>query len=189
MLIDYSILFVVALMPIVSLILVVQQNPYHALVIRAILGAVATLIYAVLGAADVALTEAMVGTLLAVALYIIAVRSSQVLRLGVLGGEKTNGLDDHQEAGFNRVISGIKEVIDRYYLHLELVEYPDLRTLKQAMAANEIHGMCVYSNRIAVPGQSYMISFRVSRLFEIFSQEFEIPKVYLTFSGTEDPKH
>ncbi len=189
MLIDYSILFIVALMPIVSLILVVQKNPYHALVIRAILGAVATLVYAVLGAPDVALTEAMVGTLLAVALYIIAVRSSQVMRLGILGGMETNGVNDHQEAGFNSVLAGIKEVIDRYYLRLELIEYPDLRALKQAMTANEIHGMCVYSNRLAVPGQKYMIALRVSRLFEIFSQESQVPKVYLTFAGSEDQKH
>jgi putative multicomponent Na+:H+ antiporter subunit B len=43
---------------------------------------VAALIYALLGAADVALTEALVGTLLSTTLYAVALRSSMVLRLG-----------------------------------------------------------------------------------------------------------
>lgn len=188
MLIDYSILFIVALMPVVSLILVLQKNPYHALVIRAILGAVATLAYAVLGAADVALTEAMVGTLLAVALYIIAVHSSQVMRLGVLSGTEMYGDNEQQDPGFNSVITDIREVVERYYLRLELIEYPDLRTLKQAMKANEIHGMCIPSTRIALPVQKFMISFRVFRLFEIFSQDFQVSKVSLSFAVSEDKK-
>ena len=75
---------IVALLPLVSLMLVFQTNPYQALVVRAILGAVAALVYAVLGGADVALTEALVGTMLAITLYVVAVRSSLVVRLGVL---------------------------------------------------------------------------------------------------------
>jgi putative multicomponent Na+:H+ antiporter subunit B len=75
---------IIALLPLAALMLVLEVNPYHALVIRAILGAVAALVYAVLGAADVALTEALVGTMLAITLYVIAVRSSLVMRLGIL---------------------------------------------------------------------------------------------------------
>jgi uncharacterized MnhB-related membrane protein len=72
------------LLPIAAAILVFEPNPYHALVIRGILGAISALIYAVLGAADVALTEALVGAFLATMLYMVAVRSSLVLRLGVV---------------------------------------------------------------------------------------------------------
>ncbi len=54
-----------ALLPIAASMVVFQVNPYHALVIGGILGAIAALVYTVLGAADVALTEALVGTLLA----------------------------------------------------------------------------------------------------------------------------
>jgi putative multicomponent Na+:H+ antiporter subunit B len=82
---DDSYLYViVALLPLSACMLVFQTNPYHALVIRGILGAVAALVYAVLGAADVALTEALVGTMLAITLYAVAVRSSLIMKLGIL---------------------------------------------------------------------------------------------------------
>lgn len=77
-------LFIVALLPLTALFTVLQKQPYAALVSRGILGAVAVLLYAVMGAPDVALTEALVGTLLTVILYAITVRSTQVLRLGML---------------------------------------------------------------------------------------------------------
>ncbi|MEB3273464.1 MAG: hydrogenase subunit MbhD domain-containing protein [Prochlorothrix sp.] len=74
---------IVFLLPLTALMTVSQVNPYHALVIRGILGAVAALVYALFGAADVALTEALVGTMLSITLYAVAVRSSLTLRLGV----------------------------------------------------------------------------------------------------------
>jgi putative multicomponent Na+:H+ antiporter subunit B len=73
---------ITALLPLTAILLVGQSNPYQTLVLRGILGAVAALIYALLGAADVALTEALVGTLLSTTLYAVALRSSMVLRLG-----------------------------------------------------------------------------------------------------------
>lgn len=73
---------ITALLPLTAILLVGQSNPYQSLVLRGILGAVAALIYALLGAADVALTEALVGTLLSTTLYAVALRSSMVLRLG-----------------------------------------------------------------------------------------------------------
>ena len=75
---------IAVLLPISASMLVFQTNPYNALVMRGILGAVSALVYTVLGAADVALTEALVGAFLATMLYAVAVRSSLVLRLGVV---------------------------------------------------------------------------------------------------------
>ena len=72
---------ITALLPLTALLLVSQENPYQTLVLRGILGSVATLIYALLGAPDVALTEALVGTLLSTTLYAVALRSSMALRL------------------------------------------------------------------------------------------------------------
>lgn len=72
---------ITALLPLTAVLLVSQSNPYQTLVLRGILGSVATLIYALLGAPDVALTEALVGTLLSTTLYAIALRSSMALRL------------------------------------------------------------------------------------------------------------
>ena len=72
---------IAALLPLTALLLVGQSNPYQSLILRGILGGVASLLYALLGAADVALTEALVGTLLSTTLYAVALRSSMVLRL------------------------------------------------------------------------------------------------------------
>lgn len=72
---------ITALLPLTAVLLVSQGNPYQTLVLRGILGSVATLLYALLGAPDVALTEAMVGTLLSTTLYAVALRSSMALRL------------------------------------------------------------------------------------------------------------
>lgn len=77
-------LVIVALLPLTALLTVIQTRPYFALVSRGIMGAVAVLLYATLGAPDVALTEALVGTLLTIILYAVAVRSSLVLRQGCL---------------------------------------------------------------------------------------------------------
>jgi putative multicomponent Na+:H+ antiporter subunit B len=72
---------ITALLPLTAVLLVSQGNPYQTLVLRGILGSVATLLYGLLGAPDVALTEALVGTLLSTTLYAVALRSSMVLRL------------------------------------------------------------------------------------------------------------
>lgn len=72
---------ITALFPLTAILLVSQKNPYQTLVLRGILGSVATLLYALLGAPDVALTEALVGTLLSTTLYAVALRSAMALRL------------------------------------------------------------------------------------------------------------
>ena len=78
------IIAIAALLPLMAVLLVLQTNPYQALVIRGILGAIAALVYALFGAADVALTEALVGTMLSITLYAIAVRSSMTIRVGII---------------------------------------------------------------------------------------------------------
>lgn len=73
---DVVTIAIVALMPLTAVLLIMQTNPYRALIVRGVLGALAALIYALFGAADVALTEALVGTLLSMTLYAIAIRSA-----------------------------------------------------------------------------------------------------------------
>jgi putative multicomponent Na+:H+ antiporter subunit B len=85
---DSYIYIITALLPLAASMVVLQVNPYYALVIRGILGAVAALVYTVLGAADVALTEALVGTLLAVTLYAVAVR---IVLSSAFGGDRGRG--------------------------------------------------------------------------------------------------
>ena len=89
------ILPITALLPLTAILLVAQGDPYQTLVLRAILGSVATLLYALLGAPDVAITEALVGTLLSTTLYAVALRSSMVLHLLVCGSERPSR-DDQQ---------------------------------------------------------------------------------------------
>jgi putative multicomponent Na+:H+ antiporter subunit B len=103
---------IAALLPLTAALLILQRSPFQTLVLRGILGAVATLIYALLGAADVALTEALVGTLLSTTLYAIALRSSMVFRLTLVDGSQ---LDDSRRAL-------LEQWMQQAYLRLELVE-------------------------------------------------------------------
>ena len=100
---DFFVVAIAVLFPLTAGLLVCQVNPYQALVIRGILGAIAALVYALFGAADVALTEALVGTMLSITLYAVAVRSSMSMRLGVLGTEAVQVDDDQREA----VVTGL----------------------------------------------------------------------------------
>lgn len=191
---DNYVYIIVALLPLAALTSVLQANPYQALVLRAILGAIAALVYAVLGAADVALTEALVGTMLAITLYVVAVRSSLVMRLGVLPTE-TETNDSLQE-----LIAQIRKVIHQYHLRLEIVEYPHLEALKGALQEKEIHATCtthkeenLSQNQTAVadPEPTYHTAIRVPRLYEIMEKELVFPDTTVTYVATvnEGEKH
>jgi putative multicomponent Na+:H+ antiporter subunit B len=129
---------ITALLPLTASILIFQTNPYNALILRGILGALAALIYAILGAADVALTEALMGTLLAITLYAVAVRSSMVMRLGLL---KDGAVDTKSDPNFDSLVSELRTILGKQYLRLELVFYQDLQSLQQALSDREVHTM------------------------------------------------
>ncbi|MEB3343484.1 DUF4040 domain-containing protein [Okeania sp.] len=180
--IDIYVYIIIALLPLAALMLVFQVNPYHALVIRAILGAVSALVYAVLGAADVALTEALVGTMLAISLYVIAVRSSLVMRLGII-----KEVEVETENYFTELIADIRKIIDKYHLRLELVEYPNIQALEWGLLTKEVHAIC--SQPDGKP--TYQTTIRVYRLFEIMQTELaasETTVTYITVSNQEE-KH
>ncbi|SBO42137.1 hydrogenase subunit MbhD domain-containing protein [Cyanobium sp. NIES-981] len=115
---------ITALLPLTAVLLVAQPNPYQTLVLRGILGAVAALIYALLGAADVALTEALVGTLLSTTLYAVALRSSMVLRLALPGGAPPP----------EKVVRQLRSWLEPLHLRLELLVGP-------AAADAGLHGL------------------------------------------------
>ncbi len=118
---------IVALLPTTALLTVIQTRPYFALVSRGIMGAVAVLLYATLGAPDVALTEALVGTLLTVVLYAVAVRSSLVVRLGCL----LPGHDDYE-------ITALRRFCIRHDLTLRRMTFDDAAVLMQALQMGRI---------------------------------------------------
>ncbi|HEY9879136.1 MAG TPA: DUF4040 domain-containing protein [Leptolyngbyaceae cyanobacterium] len=191
---DHSIYMIVALLPLAAMVLVSQQNPYHALVLRGILGAVSALVYAVLGAADVALTEALVGTLLSITLYAVAVRSSLVMRLGVVKDRLAV-----EDKPFEELIADLRVVLGKHYLRLELVPYLDTEALHQALAAKEVHATCVCpaddgeSETLAYEkGLPYQTTVRVQRLYEILQTEL-LPDLtslaYVQGNDVKQPYH
>ncbi|MEY2833147.1 MAG: hypothetical protein RLZZ574_2406 [Cyanobacteriota bacterium] len=183
--IDKYIYIIIALLPLTSLMLVSQVNPYHALVMRAIVGAIAALIYVILGAADVALTEALVGTMLAVTLYLIAVRSSLVMRLGIVKQDASE-----PESYFTELVTNLKKALNKYYLRLELIEYPDHKSLKQALVSQEIHATCIEQQHSEPNSEAkYQTAIRVHRLFEIMQQELTAPETTLTYIPIANQEH
>jgi len=196
---------ITALMPLTGCMVVFQVNPYHALVIRGILGGVSALVYAMFGAADVALTEALVGTMLAVTLYAVAVRSSLVMRLGVLQDELTL-----QQDSLAKLIEEFRAIFRQHYMRVELVPYQDPEDLHLALMKKEIHGTCVQRletkvnatveanveakleanlHRKADPAEStnaaetpvYQTTIRLQRLYEIMQSKLVSSTTLLTY--------
>lgn len=172
-----------ALLPLSAFMLVLQVNPYHALVVQGILGAVAALVYAVLGAADVALTQALMGTLLAITLYAIAVRSSLVLRLGVLeDGLIETATDSH----FEQLMDDFRNIVRKHYMRLELVPYTNRQALHRALMDKEIHATCTRQEAEYDKKQPYQTEIRVQRIYEIMQTELSSPATLLTYVNTPD---
>lgn len=180
---DSYIYVITALLPLSAFMLVLQVNPYNALVIQGILGAVAALVFAVLGAADVALTQALMGTLLAVTLYAIAVRSSLVIRLGALKEESSEADED---VHFGQLMDELRTIFGKHYVRLELVPYTNMQALHRALMDKEVHTIC--SSRSLHPppaspdqAQLYHTATRVQRLYEIMQAELSSSATILTY--------
>ena len=186
---DFYIVAIAALLPLTACMLVFQVNPYHALVIRGIVGAIAALVYTVFGAADVALTEALVGTMLSITLYAVAVRSSMRMHLGILQADS-----QERELPSEELLSGLRKELSKYYLRLKFFKYPNVPALQKALIAKEIHSICVLSEDF-YSGESshhngahstgdrpkYQIQTRVQRLYEILEGKLEPSLARLTY--------
>jgi len=187
---DSYIYVIVALLPLAAVMLTVQVNPYNALVIRGILGAISALVYAVLGAADVALTEALVGTMLAITLYAVAVRSSLVMRIGVLKDELSETNEPHP---FAQLIADLRTIASKYHLRLELLPYPDPQSLEQALMEKEVHATCmersqpdIQDSALKSEPQPYHTAIRIRRLYNILQTELASPAIRLTYIPVPD---
>ncbi|MBD2015863.1 DUF4040 domain-containing protein [Microcoleus sp. FACHB-53] len=187
---DSYIYVITALLPLSSLMLLLQTNPYHALVIQGISGAVATLVFAVLGAADVALTQALMGTLLAITLYAIAVRSSLVMRLGVL---EDGAIETDDKSPLGQLMDELRTIFGKHYMRLEVVPYTNTQALHRALMEKEIHATCArreYDNQDLVASQDeqepYHTITRVRRLYDIMRTELSSPATSLTYVNAPD---
>ncbi|MBW4683697.1 MAG: DUF4040 domain-containing protein [Komarekiella atlantica HA4396-MV6] len=184
---DSYVYVIIALLPLAACMVVFQVNPYHALVIRGILGAVAALVYTVLGAPDVALTEALVGTMLAITLYAIAVRSSLVMRLGLLKDE--DSLQDDSDRHFEQLMDDLRTIFGKRHVRLELVPYPNTQALQRALMDKEVHATCVrteHADSSQDKNQSYHTAIRVKRIYDIMQTELASPATILTYVNTPD---
>lgn len=185
---DTYIYVITALLPLAACMVVTQVNPYNALVIRGILGAIAAMLYAILGAPDVALTEALVGTMLAITLYAVAVRSSLVLRLGVLKDDLPQTDDQSpQTSHFQQLLDDIGRIFRKRQMRLELVPYPDTQALHQALMDKEIHAACVPPEQATSEDEKpYHTAIRVKRIYDIMQSELASPATTLTYVTTPD---
>jgi putative multicomponent Na+:H+ antiporter subunit B len=188
---EFYIYAITALLPLTACMLVFQVNPYHALVIRGILGAIAALVYALLGAADVALTEALVGTMLAITLYAVAVRSSLVMRLGVLKDE----LSAEGKCSFGKLLDELRTILSKRHMRLEVCPYTDPQSLDQALVDKEIHTTCLRRSQLHSKNQTetdetqlYHTVTRVQRLYEIMQSELASSQTLLTYVNLSDSK-
>jgi putative multicomponent Na+:H+ antiporter subunit B len=155
---------IAALLPITASMVVFQANPYHALVIRGILGAISVLVYTVLGAADVALTEAMVGTLLSIMLYAVAVRSSLVLRLGVLKDDMVVQEANDDISPLSLLLDSLRAIFGKRHMRVEVVPYPDPDHLHQALVAKDVHAIWMESHPNAPETSTAQVSASTATL-------------------------
>ncbi|AFY57656.1 putative subunit of the multisubunit Na+/H+ antiporter [Rivularia sp. PCC 7116] len=177
---DFYLYIIIALLPLTSCLVIFQVNPYHALALRGILGAIAALVYAVLGAADVALTEALMGTLLAITLYAVAVRSSLVLRVGVLA-DAVHHLET--EPAFLELTADFRKILNQRHMRLELVPYNDINALQRALTEKEIHATCTHNLDLDIPLRT---TIRIQRIYDILRAELTCPNTVLSYANVID---
>lgn len=181
--------FIIGLLPLSALMLVLQVNPYNALIIRGVLGAIAAAVDAVLGAADVALTEALMGTLLSITLYAIAVRSSLVMRLGIIQEDE---IETGEDPDFDQLIDKLRTIVSQHYMRLELVPYTNTTALDRALMEKEIHGTCIKPEKWDETEKDdenkpyYQGKIRIKRLHDIIQTELSSPGTNFSHINVSD---
>lgn len=188
---DFYMVAIAVLLPLSAGMLMLQTNPYHALVIRGILGALAALVYALFGAADVALTEALVGTMLSITLYAIAVRSSMRMCLGVLESpeEQLAAHPSGSHCDDVELLSMMRHALQPYHVRLELIPFETPQALQTALRNRDLHGTLTRASTASGVGDSppYQLQVRVQRLAEILKPELPPAQVNLTLVDVTTP--
>ncbi|ESA37520.1 subunit of the multisubunit na+ h+ antiporter [Leptolyngbya sp. Heron Island J] len=174
---------ILVLLPVTAGMLVSQVDPYHALIIRGILGAVAALVYALFGAADVALTEALVGTMLSITLYAVAVRSSMSMRLGVVETASS------EFPAYESFLASLRNHLKEKHLRLEVVPFSQVSSLQTALSNKEIHAAFMGPDSQFSDDQTVSpccLQIRVRRLYEILQTQLSHEQVSLRFTDIEE---
>lgn len=166
-----------ALLPVTALVTVIQKRPFFALISRGMMGAVAALLYAVLGAPDVALTEALMGTLLTILLYVIAVRSSMVVKVGWLAELEES--TDPSASGCDPLFEPVRRCCRHHHLETEFIRFTDPSDLETALHRGRIQAVfepAASARNMDEPIPSGPYTLRLSpeapSLFRLFQEYF-----------------
>ena len=172
------------ILPVLGVLLIRTESPIRGLIYRSFLGSLAALIYAVVGAPDVALTEVLVGTLLSAILYIITIRACYTI---IIIKEECyiieNNLRDEIESIFDELHVQVK--YKNGYFRSQHVNYKQKRSLT-TMAGSphdvlEENGLYIESSFIFI----YLPSFNFLSLSivspSLFSVGFSIIETDILF--------
>jgi putative multicomponent Na+:H+ antiporter subunit B len=131
--------------------------------------------------------------MLAITLYVVAVRSSLVMRIGVLEDKSSDADDD--ERHFGKLMDGLRTILSKHYMRLELVTYTNMQALHRALMDKEVHATCARpedeNQDDALHGnkkQPYHTTTRVRRIYDIMKTELSSPATILTYTSTPDSK-
>ena len=118
---DYSSVYLILpleiLLPLLGILLIRSASPTNGLIYRSFLGSIAALLYAVVGAPDVALTEVLIGTLLSILLYIVTIRSCYTVVL----------IQDKLSPARKDVLDNLINVFDELHLQARKKDFVDTR--------------------------------------------------------------
>jgi len=138
--IDVVGIVIVLLLPITAIMTIVQRRLLHAVISRAIFGISASLVYMYLKAPDVAITEALMGAILVTLLYVIAIKSSGIVRVGFVPVHMLMEKVKDEMQGVEAEI--LKRFFTHHHLKYRLVEFENQRELIQALKDGFIDVAC-----------------------------------------------
>lgn len=162
------------ILPVLGVLLIRTESPIRGLIYRSFLGSIAALIYAVVGAPDVALTEVLVGTLLSAILYIITIRACYTIIIIKRDGyilEKH--LRDEIESIFHELHLQIK--YENGYFDSQHVNYKQVMSLSTMAgsphAVLDENGLYIESKSLLDDLQDKIKDENFRLTFKLFSEE------------------
>ena len=162
------------ILPVLGVLLIRTESPIRGLIYRSFLGSIAAMIYAVVGAPDVALTEVLVGTLLSAILYIITIRACYTIIIIKRDGyilEKH--LRDEIESIFHELHLQIK--YENGYFDSQHVNYKQVMSLSTMAgsphAVLDEKGLYIESKLLLDDLQDKIKDENLRLTFKLFSEE------------------
>ena len=131
------------LLPVLGVLLIRSVSPINTLIYRSFLGSIAALLYALVGAPDVALTEVMVGTLLSSLLYIVTIRSCYTV---VVIRDKRNQPDDKTDQELKNIFEELNLSINFQLEQLSSNISKDIKFLHSSSMSGSPHAILLDKN-------------------------------------------